>query len=46
LVRFLWTAAALTTALMAFLIGFTGERNNFMNQNPAIYEEWMRWFGG
>ncbi len=46
LVTFLWLAAGITSALLGFFIGFTGERNNFMNQNPAIYEAWLRWFGG
>jgi hypothetical protein len=32
------------TVLAGFLIGFTGDKNNFLNQNPALYYRLVEWF--
>jgi hypothetical protein len=41
----LWVIASFLTVLSGFLIGFTGDRNNFLNQNPVIYYQLHEWFG-
>jgi len=43
---FLWVLASLLTVISGFFIGFTGERNNFINQNPGMYQRLLEWFGG
>lgn len=40
----LWIFASLISVVMALLIGITGERNNFLNQNPQIYYQLLEWF--
>lgn len=42
----LWILASLLTVISGFFIGFTGERNNFLNQNPGMYQRLLEWFGG
>lgn len=41
----LWVMASFLTVLSGFLIGFTGDSNNFLNQNPVIYYQLYEWFG-
>jgi hypothetical protein len=43
-VSFVWIMASLLTALSGFLIGFTGDKNNFLNQNPQLYYQLFEWF--
>jgi hypothetical protein len=40
----LWILASMLTVLAGFLIGFTGDKNNFLNQNPALYYRLVEWF--
>lgn len=40
----LWVLAAAATVSMGFLIGLSGERNNFLNQNPQVFYQLMEWF--
>lgn len=40
----LWIIATSLTVLAGFLIGFTGDKNNFLNQNPALYYQLYEWF--
>jgi hypothetical protein len=40
----LWIFASMLTVLAGFLIGFTGDKNNFLNQNPALYYRLVEWF--
>lgn len=40
----LWVIASLLTVISGFLIGFTGDKNNFLNQNPALYYQLFEWF--
>ncbi len=40
----LWILASMSTALAAFLIGFTGDTNNFLNKNPQLYYRLVEWF--
>ncbi len=40
----LWVFVSLVTVVMALLIGITGERNNFLNQNPQVYYQLLEWF--
>jgi hypothetical protein len=44
IVASLWVLAASLTVLAGFLIGFTGDKNNFLNQNPALYYRLVEWF--
>ncbi|HET7144006.1 MAG TPA: hypothetical protein VFI68_08315, partial [Anaerolineales bacterium] len=46
LVAFLWILASVLTGLAGLLVGFTGERNNFLNHNPQLYYKLLEWFGG
>ncbi len=41
-----WILAALLTVASGFFIGFTGDRNIFLNQNPQLYYQFYEWFGG
>jgi hypothetical protein len=41
---FLWILASILTVVSGFLIGFTGEKNNFLNQNPQLYYQLHQWF--
>lgn len=43
-VAFLWIIASLATVLMGLLIGLTGPRNNFLNQNSQLFFQLMDWF--
>jgi branched-subunit amino acid ABC-type transport system permease component len=43
-IAFLWILASALTVLAGFLIGFTGDKNNFLNQNPRLYYQLMEWF--
>ncbi len=40
----LWILASTLTVLAGFLIGFTGDKNNFLNENPALYYRLVEWF--
>lgn len=44
IIRFLWVFAAVLTVLAGFLIGFTGDKNNFLNRNPQLYYQFVEWF--
>lgn len=46
LVAFLWITASALTVLAGFLIGFTGDKNNFLNHNPQLYYMLLEWFRG
>jgi hypothetical protein len=43
-VAILWWLAALATLSMGLLIGLTGDRNLFLNQNPQLYYQLAEWF--
>lgn len=40
----LWILASTATVVTGFLIGFTGDKNNFLNQNPGLYYQLYEWF--
>ena len=40
----LWVLASALTGLSGFLIGFTGDKNNFLNRNPQLYSQLSNWF--
>ncbi|MBC8336045.1 MAG: hypothetical protein ISR59_00330 [Anaerolineales bacterium] len=42
----LWILVSMLTVLAGFIIGFTGDENNFLNQNPSLYYQWLERFGG
>jgi hypothetical protein len=44
IISFVWIAASLLTVLSGLLIGITGDRNNFLNQNPQLYNQLFEWF--
>jgi len=46
MVSYAWILAALITVISGFLIGFTGDKNIFLNQNPQLYYQLYKWFGG
>lgn len=39
-----WIIAALAAVVMGLLIGITGDKNLFLNQNPELYYKLMDWF--
>jgi len=41
----LWLLAAVLTVAFGFLIGLTGSQNNFLNENPQLYNQLLEWFG-
>ncbi len=41
---FLWILASAMTVFAGFLIGFSGAKNNFLNQNPQLYYRLVEWF--
>jgi hypothetical protein len=41
-----WILATLLTVVSGFFIGFTGDKNIFLNQNPQLYYQLYKWFGG
>jgi len=41
-----WILATLLTVVSGFFIGFTGDKNIFLNQNPQLYYQLYNWFGG
>ncbi|HAX68882.1 MAG TPA: hypothetical protein DCY14_04690 [Anaerolineae bacterium] len=43
-VAILWWLAVLATLSMGLLIGLTGDRNLFLNQNPQLYYQLAEWF--
>lgn len=43
-VAILWWLAVLATLGMGLLIGLTGDRNLFLNQNPQLYYQLAEWF--
>jgi hypothetical protein len=43
-IAFLWILASALTVLAGFMVGFTGDKNNFLNQNPALYYQLAEWF--
>jgi hypothetical protein len=46
LVSYTWILASLLTVVSGFFIGFTGDKNIFLNQNPQLYYQLYKWFGG
>lgn len=40
----LWIFASVLTVVFGLLISITGERNNFLNQNPQVYYQLLEWF--
>ena len=45
MVSYAWILASLITVISGFLIGFTGDKNIFLNQNPQLYYQLYEWFG-
>ena len=41
-----WILATVLTVVSGFFIGFTGDKNIFLNQNPQLYYQLYNWFGG
>lgn len=39
-----WSLASLATVIMGLLIGLTGDKNLFLNQNPQLYAQLQDWF--
>ena len=46
MVSYAWILASLLTVVSGFFIGFTGDKNIFLNQNPRLYYQLYQWFGG
>jgi hypothetical protein len=46
LISFAWILFSLLTVVSGFFIGFTGDKNIFLNQNPQLYYQLYKWFGG
>jgi hypothetical protein len=46
LISFAWILFSLLTVVSGFFIGFTGDKNIFLNQNPQLYYQLYNWFGG
>ena len=46
LISYAWILASLLTVVSGFFIGFTGDKNIFLNQNPQLYYQLYKWFGG
>jgi hypothetical protein len=46
MVLYAWILASLLTVVSGFFIGFTGDKNIFLNQNPQLYYQLYEWFGG
>jgi hypothetical protein len=46
MVSYAWILASLLTVVFGFFIGFTGDKNIFLNQNPQLYYQLYKWFGG
>jgi hypothetical protein len=46
MVLYAWILASLLTVVSGFFIGFTGDKNIFLNQNPQLYYQLYQWFGG
>lgn len=44
LIASFWILSSILTVISGFLIGFTGDKNNFLNQNPAVYYQLFEWF--
>lgn len=44
IIAMLWVLFSCLTVIMGFFIGITGDRNNFLNQNPALFYTMMEWF--
>lgn len=40
----LWVLGTTLTVVTGFLIGFTGDKNNFLNKNPHLYYQLVEWF--
>jgi hypothetical protein len=40
----MWVFASVLTVALGLFIGITGERNNFLNQNPWLYYQLLEWF--
>ena len=43
-VGMIWVLASALTVIMGLLIGITGDKNNFLNQNPQVYYQLLEWF--
>jgi len=41
-----WILATVLTVVSGYFIGFTGDKNIFLNQNPQLYYQLYNWFGG
>jgi len=39
-----WILASILTVISGFFIGFTGDANIFLNQNPQLYHKLFEWF--
>jgi hypothetical protein len=46
IISYAWILAVILTVVSGFFIGFTGDRNIFLNQNPQLYYRLFEWFGG
>jgi hypothetical protein len=46
LVSYAWILVVLLTVVSGFFIGFTGDKNIFLNQNSQLYYQLFEWFGG
>lgn len=46
MISYAWILASLLTVVSGFFIGFTGDKNIFLNQNPQLYYQLYKWFGG
>jgi hypothetical protein len=46
MVPYAWILASLLTVVSGFFVGFTGDKNIFLNQNPQLYYQLFEWFGG
>jgi hypothetical protein len=44
ILAFLWILSSALTVIAGILIGITGDRNNFLNQNPSLYYQLVEWF--
>ena len=45
MISYAWILASLLTVVSGFFIGFTGDKNIFLNQNPQLYYQLFEWFG-
>jgi hypothetical protein len=43
-IKYVWLLTALLTVAAGLLIGLTGGQNNFLNKNPELYHQLLKWF--